>query len=241
MRKLIVLLLFAALASGAFDQSYIQTVGTDGSSVMVKTQDLSVFSNTVSFPALAKACAMMSSVQCSVTGQTMTITARFGPASGYYTYTTDNGFPLITKTLVISKVPNDVFGNDLARVLQAANITGSGGQDVAIDLTADNSGIVPTLKQLKVKLTYTVDMQAAPTEASAGDVTGTIDGNTVTFNLVDVMASGKPIIIRTSELNLGAIVLIIGILVVAWLAYSFFVTSRKTEETPRPLKRKKTK
>jgi hypothetical protein len=241
MRNLIVLLLLAALASGTFDQTYVQTLANDGSSVIVKTQDLSVFSNTVSFPALAQACAAMSSVQCSVTGQTMTITERFAPNSGYYTYMTDGGFPLITNTLIINKVPNDVFGDDLTRVLDAANMSGSGGQNSDIDLNADNKDVVSALKQFKVKLTYIVDLQTGASDASAGNVTGSIAGNVVTFNLVDAMATGQPIVIRSRELNIGAIVLIIGVLVLAWLAYSFFVSSRKSEETPRALKRKKTK
>ncbi len=241
MRNLIVLLLLATLASGTFDQTYVQTLDQYGNSVIVKTQDLSVFSNSVSFPALAEACAAMSSVQCSVTGQTMIITERFASNGGYYTYMTDGGFPLITNTLIINKVPNDVFGDDLARVLYAANVSGSGGQNSAIDLTADNKEVVSVLKQFKVKLTYIVDLQTGASEASAGNVTGSISGNTVTFNLVDAMAAGQPIVIKSRELNVGAILLIIGVLVLVWLAYSFFVSSRKSEETPRPLKRKKAK
>lgn len=241
MRNLIVLLLLAALASGTFDQTYVQTLDQYGNSVIVKTQDLSVFSNSVSFPALAEACAAMSSVQCSITGQTMTITERFTPNGGYYTYMTDGGFPLITNTLVINKIPNDVFGDDLTRVLDAANVTSTGGQNSAIDLTADNRDIVSALKQFKVKLTYIVDLQTAASEASAGNVTGTISGSMVTFNLVDAMATGQPIVIKSQELNVGAILLVLGVIVLAWLAYSFFVSSRKSEETAPPLKRRKTK
>jgi len=241
MRNIMILLLLAAVAGATFDQSYVQSVAGDGSSSIVKTQDLSVFSNAVSFPALAATCAAMSSVQCSVSGQTMTITERLIPNGGYYTYMTDNGFPLITNTLIVNKVPNDLFGADLARVLYAANASSSGGQSIAIDLTADNRDVVSALKQFKVNLTYVVDLQTGATEASAGNVTGIIAGNTVTFDLVDVMASGQPIVIKSQQLNLGAIVLILGVAVIAWLAYSFFVTSRKTQEAPPSLKRKKAK
>jgi hypothetical protein len=241
MRKLIILLLLAALASGTFDQTYIQTMANDGSSVMVKTQDLSVFSNSVSFPALVQACAALTSVRCAVSGQTMNITENFTPNGNYYTYGSDGGFPLITDTLVITKVPNDVFGNDLAKVLAAANQTGSGGQNSAIDLTADNGAVVSALKQFDVNLTYIVNLQTTPSQASAGNVTGTISGDRVTFNLVDVMATGRPIVIKSQELNVGALVLIIGVVVLAVLAYAFFVTSRKSERTAPPLKRKKAK
>jgi hypothetical protein len=239
MRKLIMLLLLAALASGTFDQTYLQTLAGNGSSVITKTQDLSVFSNSVSFPALAQVCAAMSSVHCSVSGETMNITENFAPGGGYYTYTSDGGFPLITNTLVITKVPNDVFGNDLAKVLVAANLTSAGGSSSAIDLTADNGAVVSALRQFDVNLTYIVDLQTVPSAAYSGNVTGSISGDAVAFNLVDAMASGQPIVIKSQELNIGALALIIGVVVLAGLAYAFFVTSRTNEKPTRPLKRKK--
>ncbi|MDD5340043.1 MAG: hypothetical protein PHV13_02230 [Candidatus ainarchaeum sp.] len=241
MRNIIVFLVLAALASGAFDQSYVQTVASDGSSVIVKTQDLSVFSGVVSMPAVAQACEMMSSVQCSLDGQKMTITERFTPNSGYYTFVKEDGFPFITYTLVISQVPNDVFAADLDRVLAGANVSSGGAPSPPLDLSADNSESVAALRLLKVNLDYTVNMQMTPTAASAGNVTGVINGNVVKFNLVDVLAARQPIVIKSSELNAGAIVAIIGVAVLAWLAYSFFVSSRKSEETAPPLKRKKKK
>ena len=130
MRKFIVLLLLAALASGTFDQTYVQTLADNGSSVIVKTQDLSVFSGSVSFPALSRACADLTNVQCLVSGQTMMISDSFAPDGSYYTYASDGGFPFITRTLLISRVPNDVFGADLSKVLDAANFTSTGVLDV---------------------------------------------------------------------------------------------------------------
>ena len=241
MRKFIVLLLLAALASGTFDQTYVQTLADNGSSVIVKTQDLSVFSGSVSFPALSRACADLTNVQCLVSGQTMMISDSFAPDGSYYTYASDGGFPFITRTLLISRVPNDVFGADLSKVLDAANFTSTGGQSSVIDLTADNSGVVSALRQFDVNLTYVVNTPAVVSEAYSGNLSGSISGERVTFNLIDVMATGQPIVIKTQELNVGALVLIIGVVVLAGLAYAFFVTSRKNEKAPRPLKRKTAK
>lgn len=241
MRNLIVLLLLATLASGAMDQAYMQTVAADGTSAIMKTQDLAVFSSMVSFPALEEACATMSSVQCTVTGQKITITERFASNTGYYTYVRDDGFPFITHTLIITHIPNDVFSASLDRVLMAANASTGGVATPPIDIAADNAELVTVLKLLKVKLDYEVVMPVQPYEAYAGNATGTITGNSASFDLVQVMNASQPIVVRGRELNLGILVLVIGVVVLAGLAYSFFGTSRKESKPPPSLKRKKTK
>jgi hypothetical protein len=241
MRRIIVFLMLAAMASAAFDQSYVQTVANDGSSVIVKTQDLSPFSGIVSIPALQKACAQMSSVQCSVDGQVMAITERFSSGTEYYSFVTENGFPSITYTLTVNKIPNDVFSADIDRVMVMANASPGSQPGPAIDLSADNRESAAVLRLVKANVTYTVVLPVTPGEASAGNASGRIEGSRVTFNLVDVFDASRPIVIKASALNAGIIVLIVGAVVLAWLAYSFFGISRKKQKPASALKRKKTK
>lgn len=236
MRNLIVFLMLAAMASGAFDQSYVQTVASDGSSVIAKTQDISPFSSIVSIPALGKACQMLSSVQCAVQGQDMTITERFPASNGYYTLMQEDGFPYIIYMLIITKIPNDVFSADVERVMAAANASSGGAAAPAIDISADNSAAVAVLRSLNVNVIYTVEMPVQPFESS-----GTIEGDSVTFNVVDVMDAKAPMVVKARQLNVGMLVLILGIMVIAGLAYSFFGMSRKTGKPSPSLKRKKAK
>lgn len=239
MRNLIVLLLLASVAGAAFEQEYVQTMASDGTSTIVKVQDLSPFAGVVPIPALQRACEIMSSVQCSVDGSVMTVTERFMPNTEYYSFVKQDGFPFITYTITISKIPNDVFSADIDRVMIAANASTGGTPSPAIDLSADNRESAAVLRLLKANVTYTVELPVTPSEASAGNVSGRIEGKTATFNLVDVFDASRPMVIRAQEFNTGMVILGLGIAVVAALAYSFFGISRKPGK-PAPALKKKT-
>jgi hypothetical protein len=234
-KELFALLLVSLIGSAAIDQEYIQNVSKDGSSKIVKTSELSLFSGILSKDALANmdaVCKTTAKIDCSVDveAKTVTITESFNPG-GYYTFDTDFGFPYITNTMTINRVPTDKFANSLERLLILANATepSQGGSVQPLDIrdAEGNRENVQFLKRFKANLTYTVIFPFPVSEARAGNASGVVDGSTVRFDLVEVLDQSQPMVIVSREVNWGYFVAIAGVAVLAALAVSFFRAKRK--------------
>jgi hypothetical protein len=230
-REALFLLAVSALMFAAVDQTYIHDFSRDGSSKITKTSELSIFSaelTNASFANMKAVCDDGFRVDCSVdvAKKTVTITESFAPG-GYYTFGSVYGLPDITHTLVIEKIPNDKFASALSKLLIAANVTDpsqGGGSVSPIDFEDElnNREAAAILRMIRANLTYTINMPYDIDEAVAGNVTGNVSGKSVSFDLISLLEQSKPLMIRSRELNLGYIVLIFGILVIAALAFSFF-------------------
>ena len=229
MRGILALLLLSVLANAAIVQSYVHTVNPDGTSTMAKTMDVSLFSRQLSSPVLQKLdayCKGNPVVPCRVnaTTKSVAIIEKLTPG-GYYTNSVEYGIPLITYRLNVTSLPNDLFSTDLDNILKdsgAIPISGSGVGPLVLTDKEANGPSMPTLRRLKANLTYSVTMPAGIADAHAGKVKGMINGSTATFDLIDVMEEGAPIIVVTTELNSFLLVALIGIAVVLWMSYSFF-------------------
>ncbi|NYZ74360.1 hypothetical protein H0O00_04415 [Candidatus Micrarchaeota archaeon] len=240
----VLILLAIPLAAAALDQSYVHVVARDGTSTMEKSMELAVFSNQLTSDALEKMAVLCKSdrdLDCDVdvANKKVAIREKLSPGA-YYSFSSDYGLPDITHTLVINSIPSDRFAADLDDLLVGAGVTESSGGSVdSIDLrdkTANNKSVY-YLKLLKVNITYTVTMPLDIAEARAGDVAGEISGNSATFDLVKVMEESEPITVRCTELNLGYMVGIAGIAVIAVLAF-LFLSGRKPE-AEKPQKKRK--
>ncbi|HSB47383.1 MAG TPA: hypothetical protein VLD37_05190 [Candidatus Bilamarchaeum sp.] len=239
-REALILLALLAVSCAALDQSYIQSVSRDGTSTISKTSELTLFTTVLtnkSFASMKQACESGKNLDCivDVKAKTVTITESFSPG-GYYTYSSEYGIPEVAYTLTINKIPNDKFASSLSKLLIAANISGAAegaGSVNPIDFEdeANNREAAGILRQIRANLTYTIVMPFDVDEAHAGNITGTVSGKTVTFDLVSLLQESKPIVVRSRELNLGYIVLFIGLIAVAALAFSFFWS--------KPMKKKK--
>jgi len=234
MRGLIALLLLSVLANAAIVQSYVHTVSADGSSTMAKTVDVTLFSQQISSPVLQKLdayCKGSPAVPCRInaTTKSVTIIEKLTPG-GYYTNSVEYGIPLITYRVNVTSLPNDMFSTDLDRILKdsgAIPVSGSGVGPLVLTDKETNGESIPTLRRLRANLTYSVTMPAGIAEAHAGKVKGKINGSTATFDLIDVMEEGAPIVVVTTELNSFLLVALIGVAVVLWMTYSFFFKQKR--------------
>jgi hypothetical protein len=212
MRKLFVLfLLFAVLAANAA-QTYVQKMDTVGNAVVTEERDLSVFLQLFpsgSLEKIASTCASDPSLSCSVSGSMMTTTVDISPGSGYYSYTTEYGLPFATTILTINKLPTDLFDTSVDNVLNKAGLTSGKGSAQPIDLgdKVADAAIAEAWKGAGVSMNYTIVMPNGYTESY--DVTG-------------LLADSHPIIITTQEPDFGLIVLILGVIAMAAVAFSFF-------------------
>ncbi len=240
----VLFLLAIPLATAALDQSYAQVVARDGSSTMEKSMELAVFSSQLTSDALGKMAALCKSdrdLDCDVdvANKKVTIREKLSPGA-YYSFSSDYGLPYVTHTMVVNSIPSDRFAADLDKLLLGAGVTDSSGGGVdSIDLRdkAANNKSVYYLKLFRANITYTITMPLEIAEAKAGSVAGEIGGDSVTFDLVRVMEESAPITVRCTELNLGYLVGIGGIIVVAVLA-ALFISSRKPE-AQKPQKKRK--
>lgn len=239
----VLILVMASTVSAALDQTYVQTVSRDGSSVMEKTMELSVFSNQLTPDVLGKMadlCKTDRDLDCDVDIEGKKVTIREKLTAGEdYAFATDYGLPDVTYTLVLRSMPNDRFSAALDKLLVGAGVIGvTGGATGPLVLTDKeaNQESLYYLKLLNVKMTYRLTMPAAISEASAGSVAGEVSGDSVTFDLLKVMEQSEPVTVKSSELNLGYIAGIIGIVVLVALAAYFLYANRPVEKKPRKRK-----
>lgn len=240
----VLFLLAISLAAAALDQSYVHAVARDGSSTMEKSMELAVFSNQLTSEVLTEMGDMCQSdrdLDCDVDVENRKITIREKLAPGsYYSFSSDYGLPYITHTLVVNSIPSDKFAADLEKLLVGAKIVQPGDSGVEpIDLTDEgsNNESIYYLRLFKANITYTVIMPIPITEAYAGETKGEINGNATTFDLLDVMEESEQITVKGTELNLGYIIVIIGVVAIAALAFSFMAGPKA--EVPKPSKKKK--
>jgi len=231
MRTFLAFLLFSMLVFAPMEQSYVQTVARDGSSVIEKSTSLAIFANIITnadLERMAQVCQKSTSLRCSVDAGSKTVMMGEDFISGgYYTYKSDSGLPFTTHSVMINRIATDRFSIALDKLLITSNATqaaGGGATVRPIDLNArdENRKNAALLRSIKANLTYTIIMPMPISEARAGNVSGSVDGNIAVFNLVDVIGESAPIVVKSSELNAGYLVAIIGIIALASLALSFF-------------------
>ncbi len=227
-REILAVLLLALVSGAALDQTYVQTVSRNGTSVIEKSMQITIFSNQLTADALAKMdayCKAQKSAGCSVdvAGKTVTMSDVF-PPGGYYEFSSDYGLPFITHTVKVTRVPTDRFSSILDGILRGANVTSSsGGSAAALDLldAKANRENAKVLRQLGVNITYAIVMPSPVSEASSGNYTASIDGQTARFDLVEVLDQSQPMVVRSNEANLGYLTVIAGAIVIVAIAISF--------------------
>lgn len=128
--------------------------------------------------------------------------------NSYYTFTKEYGF-FTTTTLTINRVPTDRFDASINRILSKAGVSSGEGSATALDLNdkKGNSVKAAAFKEAGITINYSITMPG---------------GTAQSFDLVALLEDSKPIVLAESELNYWLLSLIIGVIVLAAFAYSFF-------------------
>jgi hypothetical protein len=63
-----------------------------------------------------------------------------------------------------------------------------------------------------------------------------VDGNSVTFDVVTLMEESAPVVIKSSELNMGYLIILAAAVVLGALAFSFF-NSKPIKKTAKKKKK----
>jgi hypothetical protein len=230
------------LSVATLDQTYVHMVDRDGNSVIEKTADLGLLStelNPGAFERMAEVCSESAEFDCTVDVENKVVVLNDNLQSGgYYTYEVDYGFPFTTNTLTINSIPTDRFSRLLDRLFanaDATNAPGTMASPLYLKDKEENQEGAALLKNIGITITYTIEMPVGISEASAGEVVATIDGNRASFDFVEVLAVSEPMVVKSSDINYSYLVAVAGIVILVWLGWSFI------RSQPKPKKSKKKK
>jgi hypothetical protein len=216
MKWFVMFMLISLLLTGSVTQVYTHKVDALGDSRITESRDISFFLSILPEDALTRIdsiCQLNSSLGCSLQNTTLTMTLDLERGNGYYTLTTDNGFPFVTTTLTINKIPTDLFDERINSILLYTKLVSDEGSTQPIDLTekSANKAKAAALKASGFVVTYSIEM---PNKQVSN------------YDLVEILEDSKPIVVQTQEINSWTIVLVLGIGLLAFVTYMFFGNKR---------------
>ncbi len=241
-REILAFLILSTLVSAALDQSYVMTLDRDGNSEISKSMDIVVFTSGFTeedFAKVKEICETDSEFDCSVDGKTLTITEDFAPGQ-YYSYEADYGVPSISYKLTLKRIPTDSFADSMNKLFMKAGAS-AGGQSSSgftIDLlnTKENQENAEFLRKYDANITYKVMMPTHVDYAMAGNSTGNVDGSYANFDVVTLMEESQPAVVKSSELNMGYLIILAAAVVLGALAFSFFNSNRPAKKAKKKKK-----
>lgn len=241
-REILALLILSTLVSAALDQSYVMTVDRDGNSEISKSMDFLVFTadfTAEDFAEVKEICQTDSEIDCGVEGSTLTITEKFAPGQ-HYSYSADYGIPYITYSLTLKSIPADKFDSTMNRLLMKAGAgDSSASSGIPIDLSNanENQENAKLLRKYDVNITYDIIMPTGVSYSKAnGSDSGAISGNTVSYDVVSLMEQSEQVSVKSSELNMGYLIILAAAVVLGALAFSFF-NSKPVKKTDKKKKK----
>lgn len=229
MREIIFLIVLSSLVFASLDQSYQQVVKRSGDSLITKSSDLTVFQNSIgNLTKIEELC--NSNKNCEFRNKTIYITEEFQPGN-YYTYKEEYGFPFVEQVITIRKIPTDIFGESLDRVIiEAEAIDSVPGSIEAIDLLESETNLESSifLKRFDIKIIYKITMPSQIYDAYSGNISANITDKTAEFNLVDILGQSSNITVKSREINMSLIIIISAIIVFSAMALSVKNSFKKT-------------
>jgi len=227
MRILLAVMFLSVLLTGSTYQSYEQTVGTEGNSIIVKTTDIGLMLGMLGDDVgqeIGAACSADPSLRCSVSNGTLMMEEAFSSNEGYYTYDVNYGIPFIEYDLVVKKIPVGKFTERLDDILVAAGLTNgsaSSGEPMNLQDAETNKETALFMRQSGLDISYVIIMPGNIASATAGEVSGTTTGPMTEFVLSEVLQESKPITVESREINWGYIIVIAMVIVLALFTLSF--------------------
>lgn len=166
-------------------------------------------------------------VNCNVNGVKITIETEITNKenSEYYTFEKESGVSSTTYTVEIKKI------FDIAQYL-STEYGGTQGKDfdLSIKPTAEEKTQYESYSDY-LKVAYTIEMPGEIKSVESGTVEGEIKGNSVSFDIFELMAEPSPIVIVAEKKNMDFGWIIIGVLalIVILLLLKIFSFKKKTE------------
>ncbi|MBI2079936.1 hypothetical protein HYT84_04160 [Candidatus Micrarchaeota archaeon] len=253
MKYILPTLLAIFLLFGCISQSYYQKIDRDGTSKVTLTSDFSKLPfygsqiekseedvNTLTEQALSEMCEnakkLDKTITCNIKDpKIIEMEKDFDVKDGYYVFEVNEGIPFNTYRAIIYKIPSDQFGRAVYPTakgyLSYLSNTAFPQSPSAIDFRKkqENAITAAGLKDIiAFEYTYTVEMPGEVINAYAGETIAKVKGNTAEFNVVEVLQKSEPLVVESREFNIVWSGLIIGIIIMLGLAFSFFFMKEKS-------------
>ncbi|MGV8176687.1 MAG: hypothetical protein ACP5NX_02740 [Candidatus Bilamarchaeaceae archaeon] len=221
--------------SGCVSQDYAQKVGEDGNSVMTVTVDFSRAVSSVEMPAgaglsatLNKVCAQNTDpkMTCSAKGSAIVLQKKMTPDDGYYAFDVSRGLPFVNYEIKMYAFPTDMFGAVFEKVYPGLQLA----EPVDLRKRVQSRMILDRLKEEGVNWTYTVTMPGEIYETNSGRLVpkqgAYLDKSTVRYDMADVLYQSEPVVVKSREIDAYSIGITVLVLVMAYLAWDFFMRRR---------------
>ena len=166
-------------------------------------------------------------VNCNVNGVKITIETEIKDKENdeYYTFEKEAGVSSTVYTVEIKKI------FDMAQYL-STEYGGTQGKDLDLSIkpTAEEKDQYATYSEY-MQVTYSIEMPGEIQSVESGKVEGKIEGNSVSFNIFELMAEPSQIVIVAEKKNMDFGWMIIGVLVliVILFLWKIFAFKKKVE------------
>jgi len=230
MRKIsaVAIVFLLIVLTGSVFQTYEHTVKNNGESEIKKEFDLGFFTGMFGQDAdarIAQVCYPNSPFRCEYNNSKMVLRKEFSQNDGYYEFHVNYGVPFIDYEIVVRKIPTEKFSEMLDSVLFSAGVINATADDygkpINLENTAASKEAATLIKQTGLDIKYVIVMPGYVWNASAGNVSATSEGERAEFLLSEVLEEGQPMVVKSRELNIGYMLLIAMIIVLAAFALSF--------------------
>jgi hypothetical protein len=211
------LILSLYLITGSVSQNYVHSIDSLGMSTIEETTDISSFINLFpqgSLTNISAACKNTQALSCSLNDTILSMRLTIPSENNYYSYESDSGFPIITNTFILERLPTELFDERVNAILAKAGVSEGKGISSPIDFRENESNKLKAeaYAQSGISMNYTLVMP---------------NGKRSSYDVVKLLEESKPIVIITQELNLWLLSLVLGLAVLVAFAFSFFRMKKK--------------
>lgn len=243
MKKILLsLLIFVSVVfSATMDHTYIQKIDEKGNSIFTRVTKGEVFPEGSNQSAIEQICSEKVVANCKInqSSQTTQIIINMKESEGYYSIDTDYGFPFITHTIKIEKIPTDKISEEMITILKQSGFTKRIQPASAVDLLADNRESARALKEFQTNIQYELTVPGLINEASFAEEAVEFQGEKVTIDFVKLLEKPGELKIVSSEMNWAYISAAIAILVIVAFGASFVFDKKVQKQKQNEKKSKK--
>lgn len=228
MRKIAIFILIVMAFSVAGFQEYKHILSEDGTSQISQITELAIFGTfDPSIPTkMANSCSKINDpgVSCKVEGNILVLKSDFSKNNKYFTIKTEYGFPEVTYTLTINKIPNDKFQKAL---LIASGEKGAVSDAIDFNDKSVNANLAKQMALFGLEINYTIGIPGEIVTANAGKYNAVVGEKEVTFQLNEVYKESAPLVVKAKTTNWSSVTMAGGVVFILLIALWFFVIRRK--------------
>ncbi len=236
-----ILIVMSVVFSATMDHTYMQTINEKGDSFFTRITRGEVFPEGSNTSAIEQICQEGVIAKCKVnqSSQTTQIDITLKEKEGYYTISTDYGFPFITHVVKIERIPTDKISEQMIEILKQSGFTKRIQPASAVDLLADNKESARALKSFQANIQYEIKVPGLINEATFAEQRINFEGEKVTIDFTKLLEKQGELKIVSSEMNWAYISAAVAVLVIVAFGASFIFDKKVQMQKQNEKKSKK--